>query len=289
MEAHVHYDPDTTDWVQSIPFLAVHVGAVAGAVAVGVTPALVAWAIGSYVVRMWGITGGYHRYFSHRSFKTSRAFQFLLAFVGSCAVQKGVLWWAAHHRDHHRHSDQEPDLHSPTLRGFVWAHLGWILCRKYKDVDRNKIKDFAKYPELVWLDRYHLVPPLATGAIVWAVFGFDVFVWAGLAGTVALWHGTFTINSLCHMFGKRRFPTRDESRNSLLLALITLGEGWHNNHHWYPGSTRQGFYWWEVDLVWYSLKVLSWFGIVWDLNDVPERVLERGREADAALAGRTAA
>ncbi|NJL29743.1 MAG: acyl-CoA desaturase, partial [Thermoanaerobaculia bacterium] len=265
------------NWVRSLPFVIAHVAAVVGVVMVGISPWLVALAAGSYALRMWAITAGYHRYFSHRSFKTSRAFQFILALVGSLAAQKGALWWAANHRDHHRHSDQEEDIHSPTLKGFFWSHVGWILSNKHHEVDYRKVKDLGRYPELVWLDRHYLVAPLTAAGLVWAFFGGAVFVWVALVATVALWHGTFTINSLCHVFGRRRFETTDTSKNSLILALITLGEGWHNNHHYYPGSTRQGFYWWEVDLSYYSLVVLSWLGIVWDLNKVPERVLEKGR------------
>jgi stearoyl-CoA desaturase (delta-9 desaturase) len=269
-------------WLKSSPFILAHLGAVVGVFLVGWSPGLVLAAFLAYVVRMWAITAGFHRYFAHRSFKTSRAFQFFLAFLGTLSVQKGVLWWAAHHRHHHRHSDHEPDIHSPTLRGFLWAHFGWILCLKYHETEHHKIRDFMRYPELRWLDRHFLLPPLAVGALVWAVFGAAAFVWVGLVSTVVLWHGTFTINSLCHVYGRRRFATTDTSKNSLLLALITLGEGWHNNHHYYPGAARQGFYWWEIDLSYYSLKALSWLGIVWDLHDVPERVLEKGRAADLA-------
>jgi len=270
---------ESIDWLHSIPFLLAHAGALVGVVLVGVSWQLVALAAASYFVRMWAITTGYHRYFSHRSFKTSRAFQFFLALVGTLAAQKGPLWWAAHHRDHHRHSDQEDDIHSPKQKGFIWSHVGWILSRKHNETKTHKIKDMARYPELRWLDRYPLVPPLAAAALLWIFFGPAVFVWAGLVATVALWHGTFTINSLCHVYGRRRFETTDTSKNSLILALITLGEGWHNNHHYYPGSTRQGFYWWEIDISYYSLVMLSWLGIVWDLNKVPERVLEKGRHA----------
>ena len=276
----VEYDPEKIRIWRSMPFFLVHIFAVVGALWVGVKPLWIALAAVSYIVRMWAITAGFHRYFSHRSFKTSRVFQFILAFIGTLSVQKGVLWWAAHHRHHHRHSDQELDLHSPTLKGFLWAHLGWILCMKYDKTEMDKIKDFAKYPELRWLDRHYLVPPLAMGALIWFFFGTGIFVWVGLVATVFLWHGTFTINSLCHVFGRRRYKTRDTSKNSLILALITLGEGWHNNHHYYPGSARQGFYWWEIDVSYYSLKILSWFGIVWDLRKVPERVLDKGRQPE---------
>ncbi len=272
------YDKEKVDWWSSIPFIAAHIGAVVGVILVGWSPWLIALAVLSYYVRMWAITAGFHRYFSHRAFKTSRAFQFFMAFLGTLSVQKGVLWWAAHHRDHHRHSDHEPDIHSPIMRDVLWAHMGWILCRKFNATKYDKIKDFTKFPELVWLNRFHLVPPLVMGALIWWLFGAAVFVWVGLVGTVALWHGTFTINSLSHLIGRRRYATKDNSRNSLVLALITLGEGWHNNHHYYPGASRQGFYWWEIDISYYSLKLLEVFGIVWDVRGVPDRVLAKGRQ-----------
>ena len=264
------------DWWRAVPFFAVHVIAVAGMFIVPPTWNLVLLAVGLYFFRMWGIIVGYHRYFSHRSFKTSRWFQFVLALVGLSAAQKGPLWWAAHHRHHHRHSDQDPDLHSPTLRGFFWSHVGWILCSKYADTEHHKIRDFLDYPELRWIDKHYILVPVAMGAGLWAVAGFEAFMWGGMISTVALWHGTFTINSLAHVFGKRRYATKDTSRNNFLLSLITLGEGWHNNHHYYPGSARQGFFWWEIDPGWYSLKALEAVGIVWDVRGVPERVKLRG-------------
>ncbi len=275
----VPFDREHFNPVGFLLFFAAHAAAVVGVLLVGWSPDLLALAVLAYVVRMWALTAGYHRYFSHRAFKTSRWFQFVLAFVGACAAQKGVLWWAAHHRHHHRHSDQDQDIHSPTNTGFIWAHVGWVLSGKYMDTNYDKIKDFAKYPELRWLNRHHELVPLGMGALLWIVFGPAVFVWVGLVSTVALWHGTFTINSLAHLIGERRYPTNDTSKNSFALALITLGEGWHNNHHYYPGATRQGHYWWEIDLTFYSLKVLSWLGIVWDLNGVPERVLAKGRQS----------
>ncbi|MEM1180217.1 MAG: acyl-CoA desaturase, partial [Acidobacteriota bacterium] len=269
---------EKVNWIRAIPFIAVHIVAVVGIFYVPPTLELVLLAVALYIIRMWGIIVGYHRYFSHRSFKTSRAFQLVMALIGSASVQKGPLWWAAHHRHHHRHSDQEPDLHSPTIRGFFWSHLGWILCDKYHATEHHKIRDFMKYPELRWLDRYHLAFPIAMGALLWLTMGFDAFLWGGLISTVALWHGTFTINSLAHVYGKRRFKTKDTSRNNLLLSLVTLGEGWHNNHHYYPASARQGFYWWEIDIGYYSLKVLEFFRIVWDVRGVPQRVLDKGRQ-----------
>lgn len=267
------------DWLQAAPFVGVHIAAVVGMFLVPPTWELVGWAALFYVVRMWSIIVGYHRYFSHRSFKTSRAFQFLMALIGVSCVQKGPLWWAAHHRHHHRHSDREEDIHSPTLRGFFWSHIGWIMCNKYHATEHHKIRDFLKYPELRLLDRHYIAVPVAMGAAIWWLAGFEFFLWTGIISTVVLWHGTFTINSLAHVFGSRRFETKDTSRNNFLLSLITLGEGWHNNHHYYPGSARQGFYWWEIDIGYYSLRLLALFGIVWDINEVPERVLAKGRQA----------
>jgi len=235
-----------------------------------------------YFIRMFGITAVYHRYFSHRTYKTSRPVQFMLALLGTSAVQKGPLWWAAHHRHHHRYADTEHDIHPPTVKGFWWSHVGWILSNKYLATKMDAIRDFAKFPELRFLNRFHLLPPisLAVGlfGIGWLLAdyapslhtsGLQMLAWGFFVSTVLLYHGTFTINSLAHVFGRRRFATRDTSRNSLLLSLITLGEGWHNNHHRYPASERQGFYWWEIDVTHYVLKLLSLAGIVWDLRDPP--------------------
>jgi len=228
---------------------------------------------------MFFVTAGYHRYFSHRAFKTSRVFQFVIAFMAMSSAQKGVLWWAAHHRHHHRHSDQELDLHSPTLFGFFWSHVGWIMSDKYNDTRLNYIGDFAKFPELRWLNKYHMVPPVVLGAVIWLIGGWHLFIWGFCLSTVLLWHDTFTINSLSHLFGTRRYETTDTSKNNWFLALLTLGEGWHNNHHHFMASARQGFFWWEVDITYYTLKVLSWFGIVWDLRKVPVHLLSEQKLA----------
>jgi stearoyl-CoA desaturase (delta-9 desaturase) len=247
-------------------FIAVQNAAIVLAFVVGVSWVAVAACVAFYLIRMFAITAGYHRYFAHRSYKTSRAFQFFLGFLGTTAVQKGPLWWASHHRHHHKHSDQEEDIHSPTLRGFLWAHVGWIMAPDYTETDWKRIGDFAKYPELRWLNKYS-----ALG--IWALFGAQIAVWAGLVSTVCLWHGTFTINSLCHVFGKRVYKTTDTSRNSLILALITLGEGWHNNHHYHQASANQGFRWWEIDISFYILLGLEKLGIVWDVKRAPEEVI----------------
>ncbi|QQR43561.1 acyl-CoA desaturase [Myxococcus xanthus] len=249
------------NWLSSIPFFAVHLMCLF-VFAVGAKPVDVAVCVGLYVVRMWGITAGFHRYFSHRAFKTGRVFQFILAFVGSMSAQKGVLWWAAHHRHHHRYSDQAEDIHSPLQKGFWWSHAGWILSDKYNDTRMEGIKDFARFPELVWLNRFHLVPSVLLAVALYFIGGFSMLVWGFFVSTTLLWHGTFTINSLSHIFGKRRYKTTDTSRNNWLLALLTLGEGWHNNHHFHQNTANQGWFWWEVDLSYYSLKVLSWFKVV---------------------------
>lgn len=244
-----------------------------------------------YLIRMFAITAGYHRLFSHRSYETSRIFQFLLGVVGAASVQRGPLWWAANHRHHHRHSDTEKDIHSPGKRGLWWAHVGWVL----SDEDcahPDTVKDLALYPEMRLLDRYHFVPPLLflggtylLGVVLNYLFpnlhtnGFQVMVWGALISTVLLYHCTFAINSLAHVLGSKRFKTDDESRNSFLLAVLTLGEGWHNNHHRYPGSERQGFYWWELDITHCVLKFLSCFRIVWNLREPPPRIYEEAQRS----------
>jgi stearoyl-CoA desaturase (Delta-9 desaturase) len=237
-----------------------------------------------YEIRMFFVTAGYHRYFSHRSFKTSRWFQFVIAWMAMSSSQKGVLWWAAHHRHHHRYSDQEEDLHSPTLFGFWWSHVGWILSDQYNETRFDYIGDYAKFTELRWLNKYYLLPVVVLGTAMFLCGGWGLFAWGFCLSTVLLWHGTFTINSLSHLFGKRRFPTADTSKNNWLLALVTLGEGWHNNHHYYMASARQGFYWWEVDITYYGLRMLSWLGIVRELRKVPFQVLAEGQALDSAAA-----
>lgn len=258
-------------WKQAIPFFALHLLPL-GALYTGARPIDFAVCAGLYLVRMFGVTGGYHRYFSHRTFKTGRAFQFLLALLAQSSVQKGALWWAAHHRTHHKHSDQDGDPHD-SRRGFWYSHLGWILDDTGR-TDYRKVRDLAKYPELVFLNEYPHVASVVLPVLVWAWLGWSgLFIGWGLS-TVLLWHGTFTINSLAHMVGKPRYPSGDQSKNSLLLALITLGEGWHNNHHYYMGSTRQGFFWWEIDLTYGFLRLLSVFRLVWDIKEPPPRVYD---------------
>lgn len=278
--------PNRVDWLRIMPFIGLHLACIA-VFWVGISVFAVLFAGMLYAVRMFAITGFYHRYFSHRTFKTSRVGQFIFAVLGSSAVQRGPLWWAAHHRDHHRESDTAADVHSPMQHGFLWSHIGWITSKANFPTKDNLVKDLARYPELRFLDRFDTIVPallaisiFALGALLESVApglgtnGWQLLVWGFFVSTVLLYHGTFTINSLAHRFGKQRYNTHDASRNNLWLALITLGEGWHNNHHYYPGSARQGFYWWEIDITWYILKALARIGVIWDLRDVPPHVLD---------------
>lgn len=244
-----------------------------GAIWSGVSTEAVVLFFVLYAVRMFGVTAGYHRYFSHRSFKTSRAFQLVLAVLAQTSAQQGTLWWAAHHRHHHRHSDGEADVHSPRQRGVIYSHMGWVWDPAQQQTRTELVRDLARYPELVWLNRRWLVPATTMGVLSWVFFDWSgLFFGFGLS-TVLAWHCTFTINSLAHMWGTQPYDTGDDSRNNLLLALLTFGEGWHNNHHEYMMSTRQGFRWWQIDLTWYVLVMLSWVGLVWDLRAPPERLM----------------
>ena len=259
----------------SIPFLALHlVPLLAIFTGVSRTDLIVCAAL--YLGRMFFITAGYHRYFAHRSYKMARVPQFLMALGGTTAAQKGPLWWAAHHRDHHRYADTDRDIHSPS-KGFWWSHVGWFLSDRFKATNVDGIRDFARYPELRWLDRHDWVGAWALAAVTFLLSGWSGLVVGFFTSTILLWHGTFLVNSVAHVFGRRRYETDDTSRNSLLVALATGGEGWHNNHHHYPASARQGFFWWEIDPTWYGLRILSWVGLVRGLRTPPERVLVSDR------------
>ncbi len=241
----------------------------------GVTPRAVVLGVALYLVRIFAIGAGYHRYFAHRAFRTSRVFQFMLAFMAQTSAQRGILWWAANHRRHHKHSDTELDVHSPVQRGFLYSHVGWIFVPRNNDTDYAMIRDMARYKELLWLNRQPYLPAALLALSTWLIAGLPGLVVGFCWSTVVLWHATFSINSLAHVVGRRRYVTGDKSRNNWLLALLTMGEGWHNNHHAYQVSVRQGFRWWEFDPTYYALRVLSWLGIVWDLH-VPPRSVVRG-------------
>ncbi len=283
------------NWLRCMPFFIVHLGCL-GVIWTGWSPVAVGVALGAFWLRMFAITAFYHRYFSHRSYKASRGWQLFFAVLGNSAAQRGPLWWAAHHRKHHKHADEQQDLHSPVSHGFWWSHVGWFMSDQGFKTDYSVIKDLARYPELRFLNRFDsLVPVLfavfmfALGELVAAMWpasgvtGAQLLVWGFFISTVLLFHATFTINSLGHVWGSRRYNTKDDSRNNGLLALLTLGEGWHNNHHRFAVSARQGFYWWELDITYLLLKCLSWLGIVSDLNPVPRHVLAEGRNTAAKV------
>ena len=284
--------PKQVDWPRTIPFIILHLGCL-GVIWVGVSSLAVWLAVGLYFFRMFAITGFLHRYFSHKTYSTSRGFQFVMALWCSLAVQRGALWWAYTHRHHHKHSDEEDDKHSPVVDGFWWAHIGWITSKKNFPTDYSKITDLAKYPELVFLNRFDtLVPILFAGSLYGLgaylgahgveTSGGQLLVWGFFISTTVLFHGTSCINSLAHVWGTKRFKTtEDESRNSFILTLITLGEGWHNNHHRYQATTKQGFYWWEFDPTYYLLKMLSWTGLIWGLKGVPESVYDEAEKNKA--------
>jgi len=264
--------PHKIEWLAMVPFWGAQITAVVGVIVSGWSWKGFGLALALYAVRMFGLTAGYHRYFSHRSYRTSRPVQFLLALLGTTATQKGVLWWAAHHRAHHKYSDSPRDVHSVRQKGFFWAHVGWILVKRYVPTDWNRIKDFARYPELRWLNTWNLLPPIALATGLFLVGGWWALLWGFFVSNTLLWHGTFCVNSLAHVFGRRRYQTDDDSRNSFLIAIFTLGEGWHNNHHHYQRSERQGFYWWELDITHLVLRVLAALRIVRDLHEPPKRV-----------------
>ncbi len=274
------------DWWRVIPFVGLHIACLS-LIWVGWSWFAVAFAVVLYALRMFAITGFYHRYFAHKAFQTSRLGQLIFAIIGATAVQRGPLWWAAHHRDHHVHSDQEDDAHSPVQHGFFWSHMGWFLSSANFATKFERVKELAKFPELRFLDRFDILVPIAFAIAIY-VFGEllasyaphlntngpQLLVWGFVISTVALYHATFSVNSLAHVWGKRRYQTRDHSRNNLLIALLTLGEGWHNNHHHYPGAAKQGFYWWEIDFTYYGLRILAALGLIWNLRTVPTDIRE---------------
>ena len=283
------------DWARLLPFIGLHLGCL-GVLWVGVSTTAVLVAAVLYALRMFAITGFYHRYFSHNAFRTSRAAQLVFAVLGAAAVQRGPLWWASHHRHHHANSDRAADAHSPLQHGFLWSHRGWFLARENFATRTALVADLARYPELRFLDRYDALVPLLLALSLYAAgewcavyvpalatSGAQLVVWGFCISTVVLYQATFTINSLAHRFGWRRYATRDGSRNNLWLALLTFGEGWHNNHHHFPGAARQGFYWWEIDLTYCGLRLLEALGIIRDLRVVPPRLLGARRAAGGAL------
>jgi stearoyl-CoA desaturase (delta-9 desaturase) len=247
---------------------------------------LALWAV-SHFSRAVGLTLAFHRYFAHRAFQMNRATRFFWAFVGTAAMQKGPLWWAGHHVNHHRFADREGDPHSPMVSGVYYAHIGWFLNDARNDrlePTNPVVRDFSTAPEIAFLDRYFFVPPLLLATTMFLMGGFTWLVWGFCVPTMTLAHATFAINTVNHMFGSRRFDTIDESRNNPLTALFAAGEGWHNNHHRYQRAARNGFYWWEIDLTWYAIRAMALLGLAWDLQPVPDRVYAEARATKARRA-----
>jgi stearoyl-CoA desaturase (delta-9 desaturase) len=289
---HLDTSSRSFNLLRVLPFIGLHLACLL-ALVTGVSAFAVVFAIAFFILRMFAITGFYHRYFSHKTFKTSRTAQFVFAVLGASAAQRGPLWWAAHHRHHHQYSDRPEDLHSPHQGGFWWSHAGWFTCDAGFMMNEKRVRDWLKFPELRFINRFDSLVPAIFAALIyllgealalWApglnTNGLQLLVWGFFISTVVLFHATVSINSLLHVWGKRRFETDDDSRNNLWLALITLGEGWHNNHHRWPRSVRQGFRWYEIDMTWYGLWLLSKLGIVWDLNPIPEHIREETRQLD---------
>jgi stearoyl-CoA desaturase (delta-9 desaturase) len=287
---------DRVSWLRAIPFAALHATPLAVFV-VGVSATAVAVAIAFLFLRVFAVTAFFHRYFSHRTFKTGRVVQFLGAALATTAAQRGPLWWAAHHRAHHRDSDSPDDAHSPRQHGFLWSHTLWFLTPNNFRTDPRLVRDWRRFRELCWLDRFDFIPPVVAATAMFvlgetlALFapalgtnGWQMLVWGFFVSTICLYHITYAVNSVAHRVGTRRFKTKDDSRNNWLLALITFGEGWHNNHHRYPVSVRQGFYWWEIDVTFYVLLALSKLSLIWDLKSVPHGVLDEGRRSSRATA-----
>ncbi|EDZ64609.1 palmitoyl-monogalactosyldiacylglycerol delta-7 desaturase [beta proteobacterium KB13] len=277
-------DGDTIDWFRVIPFILIHFGALA-AFWTHFEWYLFWVALFLFMIRMFAITGFYHRYFAHKTFKTSRLMQFIFAFIGSTAAQRGPIWWASHHRRHHLNSDRHNDHHSPHTHHFLWSHMGWFLAKKNFLTDRKVVRDLTKFKELVLIDRFDWLPPVLLlislfvigehSSLTSGISGLNMVIWGFCVSTILVYHCTFAVNSIAHLWGTQRYNTKEESKNNFFVALITFGEGWHNNHHHYPGSIRQGFYWWEVDLTYYALRFLSFFGIVYNLRTVSKAIRQK--------------
>ncbi|MGB6905864.1 MAG: fatty acid desaturase [Methyloceanibacter sp.] len=284
---HDAVDHDDIIYPSAVPFVLMHVACLA-AIWTGVTLEAIVLGVALYWLRIFAIGAGYHRYFSHRAYSTSRVFQFILAFAAQSTSQKSILWWAAKHRHHHLHSDTGRDVHSPRHKGFIYSHMGWIFDRRHDVADLTKVADLARYPELMWLHKYELVPAVLLAALCYLIAGWPGLVVGFVWSTVLVYHATFCINSLAHVSGTKRYVTGDDSRNNWLLAVFTMGEGWHNNHHAYQGSVRQGFKWWEIDPTYYLLWGLSWLGLVWDLKTPPEQVLRNEQPLGVRVINRAA-
>ena len=280
-------DKNKIDWLRVIPFILLHLACLA-VFFVGVSATAVLFAIFIYGLRIFSIGAFYHRYFSHKSYQTNRFWQFIFAILGASAVQRGPIWWAAHHRQHHLTSDQPDDVHSPIQHGFFMSHMGWFLTKGNFSYDKRRVKDWLKYPEIIFLDRFDILIPIILAILIFFIghllylhapqlhtSGMQLLIWGFFISTVVSFHVTVAINSFGHKFGQSPYQTEDSSRNNWVLAIFTFGEGWHNNHHRYPVSAQQGFLWWQFDLTFYLLVLMEKIGIIKGLKRAPKTVINQ--------------
>jgi fatty-acid desaturase len=264
IEPTYHNGQEKMNWLTISVLTLLHIGAIAALFCFSWRNLAVALFV-YWIAVGFGISLGYHRLHTHRGFKTSLLFEYFLAVCGALSFEGGPIFWVATHRIHHQKSDRDGDPHSPR-DGAWWAHVGWILVGESKHSNTRLMSkyapDLARHRFYVWLNNYHWLPTVALAALLYAIGGLPLFLWAICLRIVVGLHATWLVNSATHMWGSRRFATRDDSRNNWWVALITFGEGWHNNHHAHPVSARHGLAWYEFDLSWITLKLLRVIGLV---------------------------
>jgi len=227
-----------------------------------------------YPIQSIGVGVSLHRYFAHRSFKTSRWFQFMMALMAASVFGDAVRF-TGKHRLHHRYSDTTNDTHTP-LKGFWSCWYGSLLDNGYTDAELcDAARDLKKYPELMWLHRYWMVPGLVLCGIAFLIGGLSSVAIGVLLGSTLLLNQAAAVNYFCHKYGRRRFDTRDRSTNNALIAALSFGEGWHNNHHYYPATARAGFHWWEVDMYYWVIWLFEKLGLVWDVRQPTQEMLNK--------------
>lgn len=278
------YDEHENNWTNIIAFGLFHLGAIA-ALFVFTWPALAIALFLYWMCTGLGISMGYHRLHTHRSYQVPVALEYFFAVCGTLTLEGGPIFWVSTHRIHHQKSDLPGDPHSPRDGGW-WAHMGWLLVGKSKHSDTRLMAQYA--PDLtrdrfyVWLDRYHWVPLIVMGVVLFGMGGVPFVLWGIFLRVVIGLHVTWMVNSVTHMWGSRRFNTRDDSRNNWWLALISSGEGWHNNHHAHPTSARHGLAWYEFDLSWIQIQILQYFGIAKSVRVAKVNSAHSEREAAVA-------
>ena len=251
------------NWANVIFIIVAHIAAVA-ALFFWSWPAVITGFVLFYVAGSFGIGMGYHRLLTHRGYKVPRLVEYFLATCGTLSLEGGPIQWVVTHRIHHAHADRPGDPHTPRDGGW-WAHMGWILWGTAQNHDAATIAHYA--PDLVkdryyrWLNNYYYVPLLIVGIGLFIFGGWGVVLWGVFLRTTVALHATWLVNSATHLWGEQRFKTDDDSRNSWWVALLTFGEGWHNNHHAHPTSARHGLHWYEIDLNWLGIRALQLLGL----------------------------